>query len=72
MFGRIVAEGAYLDLLAHVGGSIRTDAGVDGTDLSYHKGQTHARPATAVGELREDNRGGIARCQNPEHDDNLS
>ena len=69
---RIVNEGTYLDLLTHVGGSVGTDAGVDGTDLSYHKGHSHARPATAIGELGEDHGGGIARCQNPEDDDDLS
>jgi hypothetical protein len=51
---RNVVNDTYLDLFAHVGRSVATNACIDCTDLSYHQGQPHARPATAVGELGED------------------
>lgn len=62
---------AYLNLFTHVRGGIRANASIDGTDLTNHERESDARPAAGVGELREDNRGGIARCQNPEHDNDL-
>src|ERR1700712_3555385 len=71
MSGDVVASRTYLDLFTHMRSSIRTDASVDGADLSYHKCKAHTRPSTTVSELSENDRGCVSRSQDPEHDDDL-
>ena len=57
-----------LDLLSQVSNTIRTDTGVDGRDLTNHKGQTSRVPATAIGNLGEGHLSGVPGVEGPEDD----
>jgi hypothetical protein len=59
------------DVLRLTSCRIGTNAGVDGGDLTNHQGETNAVPATNIGELGEDDLGGVARSQDPDADDDL-
>jgi hypothetical protein len=59
------------DVLRLTSCRIGTDASVDGGDLTDHQSKTNAVPAANIGELGEDDLGGVARSQDPDADNDL-